>query len=227
MRLRRGRTGFAVQAADQIAIVHLQQVVLAILNLLRLGIAQQLLDRIFAGQSIAAKQCHAFAHDVERFGIAIGFARCREVGMRHGRAFGVHRDMPRHRTDRLHLHANAADAKLGELQFRQQRAALFAFVDIGERQLIGSTGEADREMVQISPGMRPHLRVLEFIIIARGECKAARHADIVEESLALHQRALAQLFERLALGHALDVERDDDVTKPKVLPSLSQKPLRL
>src|ERR1700683_5622638 len=111
--------------------------------------------------------------------------------------------MTSHGADGFETRSNNAQPVLGQLQLSQQRPALLALVDVGQRLFERSTRKAGRNVTHGGAGVGPRRSVLELVVIARGNRKAPGYANPIEEDLALWQRALAQLLQRLSARNAL------------------------
>src|ERR1017187_6331255 len=98
---------------------------------------------------------------------------------------------------------------LDELMLADRPPSLDALLGVVERFLVSGAcdaGERSRHR-RVGKGESPF--DFELVALALGQHPFARNPYIVEINFTLIERALAELVERLALGHSRQVERDE------------------
>lgn len=189
----------AFKEGQQISEVRGEDHVLAILDLHRARVAQQ------------------FFHGMQGFGgdlegdVGAGRLHARgEVGMHDVRGMSESGAVACECAGHLDITAHLARPILRKLMIGQKSATLLPFDGVGQCLLKRGARMPHRAIRHGNPGAAPCRGVKALIVPLSCENPAFGNTHFVEKYLSLRQRTLADLVQRLALGHAGPIKWHDD-----------------
>src|SRR5208282_2243517 len=167
-------------------------------------------DRILLAEAVAAQDLKRVAGDLECRLRAEGLRGNRVFHRGYGRVGVVGYRGAREQAACLDLGEHFEQVLLHELMLANRLATLDAIPGVIERDLEGRTSHSGED--------RTHHRIRTTAsalgrrsrgLVGRDQHVAARNPDLIEKNLALVERALAELVERLALRYAGQVKRHE------------------
>ncbi len=169
----------------------------------------QLLDRVLAGRAGATEELERLVDDLHRLLRHRDLACRRHIGVSQRRQARVGERTARHGAAQLHSSQHVAEPIARELMVDELRAALLALVAVLQGQLERGARDTGERLAHVRPGERPRRGHVAVVLVLQRHGEALRDAHVVEVDLALRQRPLADLLQRLALRNAGQVERND------------------